>query len=103
MSRLWITIVGSGLGTFAMRASFLAAAHRLADVPTPVARVLRQIPPAVLAALVLPALVRPEGHFDLLQPRLLAGVLAAVVAWRTANVGLTLVAGMAVVLALRAL
>lgn len=51
----------------------------------------------------LPALVRPEGHFDLLQPRLLAGALAAVVAWRTANVGLTLVAGMAIVLALRAL
>lgn len=32
-----------------------------------------------------------------------AGALAAVVAWRTANVGLTLVAGMTIVLALRAL
>lgn len=100
MNRVWTVILVSGAGTYAMRASFLAAAHRMATVPPGVARVLRQIPPAALAALVLPALVRPGGHLDLLQPRLLAGGLAALVAWRTRNVGLTLVAGMVVLVVL---
>ncbi|HEV3497367.1 MAG TPA: AzlD domain-containing protein [Actinomycetes bacterium] len=100
MSRIWPVILVSGAGTYAMRASFLAAAHRLTEVPPALARVLRQIPPAALAAIVLPALVRPDGAVDLLQPRLLAGLVAAVVAWRTRNVGLTLVVGMAVLVGL---
>lgn len=103
MSRTWIAIVLAGAGTYAMRASFLAAAHRLTRVPPRLDRVLRQIPPAALAAIVLPALVRPEGHLDLLQPRLVAGVVAALVAWRTRNVALTLVVGMAVLVLLEAL
>jgi branched-subunit amino acid transport protein len=103
VSALWPVIVVSGLGTYAMRASFLAFAHRMATVPPALSRVLRQIPPAALAALVLPALVRPEGRLDLLQPRLLAGVIAALIAWRTRNVGVTLVVGMAVLAAARQL
>ena len=100
MSRVWSVILVSGAGTYAMRASFLAAAHRLATVPPGIARLLRQIPPAALAALVLPALVRADGRLDLFHPRLLAGALAALVAWRTRNVGLTLVADMAVLVVL---
>ncbi len=102
MSRIWAVILVSGAGTYAMRASFLAFAHRMATVPPGVARILRQIPPAALAAIVLPALVRPEGHFDLLQPRLLAGAVAALVAWRTRNVGVTLIVGMGLLAGLQA-
>ncbi|MDP9007066.1 MAG: AzlD domain-containing protein [Actinomycetota bacterium] len=102
MSRVWLALVLSGAGTYAMRASFLAFAHRLTQVPPMAARLLRQIPPAALAAIVVPALVRPEGHLDLAQPRLAAGVVAAVVAWRTRSVALTLVVGMAVLVALQA-
>jgi branched-subunit amino acid transport protein len=68
-----------------------------------VQRVLRQIPPAALASLVLPALLRPEGRLDLLQPRLLAGAVAAAVAWRFRSVALTLVVGMGILLAVEAL
>jgi branched-subunit amino acid transport protein len=100
VSRVWLAIVASGIGTFAMRASFLAAAHRLARVPLWAERLLRQIPPAALAALVAPALLRPEGHLDLVQPRLVAGVIAAAVAWRTGNVVLTLVVGLGALMAL---
>lgn len=103
MSRTWIAILASGAGTFAMRASFLAFAHRLVAVPPAAARVLRQIPPAALAAIVAPGLLRPEGRLDLAQPRLVAGVVAALVAWRTRNVGLTLLVGMAILVALEAL
>lgn len=94
MNRTWVAIVLAGSGTFAMRASFLLAARRLAEVPAPVQRVLRQIPPAALASLVVPALVRPGGDFGLWQPHLAAGVVAAFVHWRTRSVPLTLVVGM---------
>ncbi len=96
MSDVWLTIVVAGVGTYLLRASFLAFADRLVDLPPLVERVLRQIPPAVLAALVVPQLLRPEGSLDLWQPELLAGVVAAVVSWRTRNIAATLVVGMAV-------
>jgi len=103
MSRVWVAILLSGAGTFAMRASFLAAADRLTTVPPALQRLLRQIPPAALAAIVIPALLRPDGAIDPLHPRFAAGLVAAVVAWRTRNVALTLLVGMGVLVALEAL
>jgi len=103
VSTAWLTIVLASLGTFVLRASFLVFAGRLVDLPPGAQRVLRQIPPAVLAALVIPTLLRPDGHLDLWQPELLAGVVAGLVSWRTRNVGLTLVVGMAVLVALQQL
>jgi branched-subunit amino acid transport protein len=101
MSTAWLAIVLAAIGTFAMRAAFLVAAHRLTDVPAPVQRVLRQIPPAALAAIVVPDLLRPRDHLDLWQPELAAGVIAALVIWRTRSTALTLVVGMAIVVGLR--
>lgn len=101
MNRIWPAIVLSGAGTYAMRASFLAFAHRMATVPPALARVLRQIPPAALAAILAPALLRPDGHLDLLQPTLLAGLVAAGVAWKTRNMGVTVVVGIALLAALQ--
>ncbi len=98
--RLWLTIVLAGAGTFVARISFLGVAHRMADPPVAVQRVLRMIPPAALAALVLPAFVRPGGQFDLTQPRLVAGIIATAVAFWTKNVLVTLAVGMAVVVIL---
>jgi len=103
MSRIWLVILVSGAGTYAMRASFLAVAHRMATVPPGITRILRQIAPAALAAIILPSLVRPEGHLDLLQPQLLAGAVAALVAWRTRNVGVTLLVGMGLLAGLQAI
>lgn len=103
MNRLWTAIILSGIGTYVMRASFLVFAHRLADVPPGIQRLLRQIPPAALAAIVVPALLRPEGQLDLWQPRLLAGVVAALVAWRTRNIALTLAVGIGLVMVVEAL
>ena len=101
MSPVWITILLAGAGTFAMRASFIAAANRLVDVPPWAQRILRQIPPAALASIVLPALVRPEGDLDLTHPRFVAGVIAALVAWWTNSVVATLVVGMSLVMLLQ--
>ena len=103
MSTAWTTILLAGAGTFAMRASFLAMAHRMADIPRWLQRMLRQIPPAALASIVVPALLRPEGSVDLTHPRLAAGVVAGLVAWRTRNVAVTLVVGMGLLVALEAI
>jgi branched-subunit amino acid transport protein len=103
VSTTWAAIVLAGAGTYALRASFLAAARRLVDLPPLVERVLRQIPPAVLAALTVPALVRPGGELDLWQPRLLAGVVAGIVSWRTRSIALTLVVGMALLVGIEQL
>lgn len=51
------------------------------------------IPAAVLAALVAPAVLRPDGPLLLWHPRPLAGLLAALVAWRTRSVVVTLLVG----------
>jgi len=96
-ARVWVTIVLAGAGTFLARISFLGVAHRMPDPPVALQRVLRMIPPAALAALVLPAFVRPGGTFDLTQPRFFAGVIATIVAFWTKNVLVTLVVGMALV------
>lgn len=104
MNPAWVAILLAGVGTFAMRASFLAVADRLSELPAPVLKVLRQIPPAALASLVLPAIVRPDGTgLDLTAPEVPAGLLAALVAWRTRNVALTLVVGLGVLLLFQAL
>lgn len=100
-ARIWVAVILSGIGTYAMRALFLVFADRMADVPPGVQRLLRQIPPAALAAMVVPALLRPDDRLDLWQPHLLAGTVAALIAWKTRNTALTLFVGMAIVMALR--
>ena len=101
MNSTWTTILLAGVGTFAMRASFIAVADRLVTVPPWAQRLLRQIPPAALASIVLPALVRPEGELDLTHPRFIAGTIAGLVAWRTNNVMATLVVGMGLIVLLQ--
>jgi branched-subunit amino acid transport protein len=94
---IWGIILAMGVVTYALRLSFLLIFGRR-QVPTSVQQTLRFVPAAVLAALVCPALVYRDGTLDvsLGNARLLAGVLAAVVAWRTRNVLLTTGVGMGV-------
>lgn len=92
---IWLIIAGIGLGTYLLRLSFIALWQRL-YVPHLVNRALEYVPSAALAALVLPALLRPEGFIDptIGNLRLVAGVVAAVVAWYSRSVLLTLATGM---------
>ncbi len=93
---LWITIICMGLITYGLRLSLIGLLGRF-EVPPLVSRGLRFVPPAVLSAIILPELVQPTGALNLSlgNLRLMAGVLAIVVAWRTRNVLLTVGAGMA--------
>ena len=94
-AQVWAALVMAAVGSYVIRASFLVLARRMGDVG-PVARaVLRMIPPAALAGLVVPALVAPDGDIDLTNPRLYAGIVAAVAGWRTKQTLVTLGAGLA--------
>lgn len=98
---LWLTIIVAGLLTYAQRLSLISLWQRL-QLPPLLERALRFVPVAVLVALIVPDLLQP-GPADAtlpLNPRLLAGLLAAVVAWYTRNVTLTIAAGMAALLLL---
>lgn len=89
------TIVAIGVATYAIRVSFIALFGRLDDIPPRVQRALRYVPAAVLAALVAPALVTTQPDAGgLAIGRLVAGAVAAGIAWRTENVLATMVAGM---------
>src|SRR5690625_2438863 len=90
---LWFVIAMAGLGTFALRGSFLLQAHRLAEMPENLQQILRLLPPAALSALAVPMLLRPDAAVEFFSPELVAGALAAVVAWRTRNSAVTIVVG----------
>ena len=96
---IWLVMLVGGLLTFATRLSFILLLHRI-KVPVWFRRGLRFVPVAVLSAIILPELTRPEGTLFLSwrNPQLLAGAVAILVAWRTKNVILTIVAGMAALL-----
>jgi len=101
---IWITMIIAGLLTFATRFSFIFLLDRI-KMPDWFRRGLRFVPVAVLSAIILPELTSPNGSLFLSwrNPQLLAGTVAILVAWRTKNVILTIVVGMAILLILRTL
>ncbi|WP_459825691.1 AzlD domain-containing protein [Halorubrum luteum] len=101
--RIWLAILAIGLATYGFRLSFIHLFGRIDDVPSRVSRLLRFVPPAVLAALVVPDLVtiRPTLSATLVDDRLIAGAVAAAVAWRTENVFATIAVGMGTLWLLR--
>ena len=95
--RLWLIVIVAGIGTYGIRLSVLVFVHHSA-LPRPARDALRFVMPAVLAAIILPAVVYTHGagHFDATpgNERLVAAVLAAAVAWATKSVWATIAAGM---------
>lgn len=100
---LWLTMIAIGLATFTIRLSFISLFGAM-EIPDLVRRALRFVPPAVLTAIIIPELLMPTGTINLSpgNDRLVAGLLAAVVAWRTKNVVLTILAGMLILYLLQA-
>jgi branched-subunit amino acid transport protein len=99
---LWGVFLLVGLLTYAIRFSFVLLQDRV-KMPSWFQRALRFVPIAVLSALIAPELFNPGGTLDvsLGNARLLAGLLAIGVAWRTQRVGFTIGAGMAALLVLQ--
>ena len=92
-----VVVVLLAVGTWLLRAAGLLAAGRVAALPAPALAVLGLVAPAALAALVVPAVLRVDGELEPFGPRVLAAVVALLVALRTRSVVATLVAGLVVV------
>lgn len=100
---LWWIILFAGLLTFGTRFSFILLLDRI-QVPAWFRRGLRFVPAAVLSAIILPELATYNAAwgFSLHNPQFYAGALAVLVAWRTKNVLLTIITGMAALLIFQA-
>jgi branched-subunit amino acid transport protein len=91
---VWLVLLLGGLITFGIRFSFIYLFGKF-HVPETVRRALHYVPPAVLSAIVFPELFLHNGTLDLslTNVRLLAGLVAIVVAWYSRNTLLTIVVG----------
>lgn len=101
---LWLLIIGMGIITFALRLGMIIATDHF-TMPERLQQGLQYVPAAVLSAIIFPELLMPGGTLDMSlgNARLLAGLLAIVVAWRTKNVLLTIGTGMVALWVLQAL
>jgi branched-subunit amino acid transport protein len=92
---IWVVMLIGGLITFAIRFSFIYLFGKF-HIPETVRKALHYVPPAVLSAIVFPELLLPNGtlNFSFSNYRLLAGLVAMLVAWWTKNILITILAGM---------
>jgi branched-subunit amino acid transport protein len=93
---IWLTILGMALVTYATRATTMLALR--GEVTPWLRRWLGYVPVAVFTALIVPQLLlATDGDTKVfaIGPALPAGIVGALVAWRTGNVLLTIAAGLA--------
>jgi branched-subunit amino acid transport protein len=98
-----ILIGGMALVTFAVRYPVMALLSRF-QLPDAMSRTLKFVPPAVLAAIIVPEmLLNDTGRLSITYTNaaLIAGIIAGLVAWRTKNMLATIVIGMGIFLAWR--
>ncbi|MCT4536438.1 AzlD domain-containing protein [Halodesulfovibrio sp.] len=94
-SIFWLTISAIGIATILMRGSFILTAERF-KLSDKFESLLKFIPASVLAALVTPAICYHEGAIDVLggKERIIAALVALVVAYKTRNILFTILSGM---------
>ena len=99
---IWLVMIIGGLITFWMRFSLIFLFGRF-EIPETMRRALHYVPPAVLSAIIFPELLYKANQIDFSfgNIRLLAGIVAILVAWYTKNTLLTILAGMLALLLLQ--
>lgn len=78
---MWLTILGMSAISYTLRVTMLVTGRRF---PAWLARGLEYVPIALFTALAAPGLLRPRGQIAF-GPEAMAGIVAALVAWRTAG------------------
>jgi branched-subunit amino acid transport protein len=99
--KLWSVVAIVGALNYLSRLSFIALFARR-HVPPLLVRAFRYVPAAMLTALVLPMVVAPADVGWLALPKIIAAVIAGVVAFLTHSTLKTLAAGMLALWALQA-
>lgn len=103
---IWLIMLFGGLITFGIRFSliYLLAEGRF-EIPETMRKALHYVPPAVLSAIIFPELFLHDGtlNISLENTRLLAGLIAILVAWFSRNTLITIIAGIAALFLLQVL
>lgn len=89
-------LVGMSLATFSIRYALFALSDRV-ELPQQLIKALRYVPPAILTAIVVPAVLIPTGNEILLSytnARLVGAIIAFGVGWFSNNLLLTIVLSM---------
>ena len=92
----WTIIIVVGALNYLSRLSFIAIFARI-EIPPTVARALRFVPAAMLTAIIVPAVVfiaPGTTSLSLANPKLVAALVATLLAWRLKSATVTMVAGM---------
>ena len=99
---VWLVMLLGGLITFGMRFSLIYLFGKFYISET-VKKALHYVPPAVLSAIIFPELLLNQGaiNLSLHNDRLLAGLVAVLVAWFSKNTLITILVGMLALLLLR--
>jgi len=92
---IWLIMLLGGLITFGIRFSLIYLFGRF-QIPETMRRALHYVPPAVLSAIIFPELFLHDGTLNVSfgNTRLVAGLVAIVVAWFSKNTLITILAGM---------
>ncbi len=92
---IWLIMVIGGLITFGMRFSLIFLFGKF-EIPETMRKALHYVPPAVLSAIIFPELLYQSNQLDFSfgNTRLLAGIVAILVAWYTKNTLITILTGM---------
>lgn len=95
-----LLLLGMFAVTFGVRYPVLALVSRT-RLPVIVTQGLKYVPPTVLTAIIVPAVLLPDGkglEISLSNAPLFASTIAVLVAWRTKNLLLTILTGMGTLL-----
>jgi len=97
MKSIWLTMILAGIITYALRVSFIFLLGKI-QISRRIQQALNLVPPAVFSAIIFPDLFLQNGQLavQLTNGRMIAGLLAILIAWRTKNIVLTVLVGMIV-------
>jgi branched-subunit amino acid transport protein len=98
--KLWAVVAIVGVLNYLSRLSFIAIFARR-HIPALLGRAFRYVPAAMLTALVLPMILSPGEQASVSGPKLVAAVVAGVVAFATRSTLATLASGMLTLWALQ--
>ncbi|WP_319423039.1 AzlD domain-containing protein [Pleurocapsa sp. FMAR1] len=97
MSKQEFYLIGAmAVVTFLIRYPFLAFSNRI-KLPAQLIDALEFLPPAILTAIIVPAVLMPTGDKILLSytnAKLVGAIAAILISWRTKNLLATIIGGM---------
>jgi branched-subunit amino acid transport protein len=94
---VWVVIAGVSVLAMATRAVFLLIPQLVEGLPAQAGELLRMIPPAALAALVVPAFFGPDGQTQVAWPEVTALAGATAVSLTLRNSAWTILTGIGLI------